>query len=246
MATPHVTGSAALALSLDPDLSTDELKKIILNSVDSFYELSDLCLTGGRLNTNNVVRQVTGKLTASNITLRLNSEWSDEIAKEMCHVHWIDQSGNDLTDQVVVLKNEVDTSNFGDYEVVFASPDLTDQISVTVTVPRLRKLTLGKETATIDIGSAWDSVIAIDTFQVKAIDDFGNDVTNQVQVTINADIDTINSIQAVIKFEVPELGLAQIGRLNITAKNSTINGLNEVSIEHVKKIMSFSKKNLDI
>ncbi|WP_240731221.1 S8 family serine peptidase [Enterococcus durans] len=231
MATPHVTGSAALALSLDPDLSTDELKKIILNSVDSFYELSDLCLTGGRLNTNNVVRQVTGKLTSSNITLRLNSEWSDEIAKEMCHVDWIDQSGNDLTDQVVVLKNEVDTSNFGDYEVVFASPDLTDQISVTVTVPRLRKLTLGKETATIDIGSAWDSVIAIDTFQVKAIDDFGNDVTNQVQVTINADIDTINSIQAVIKFEVPELGLAQIGRLNITAKNSTINGLNEVSIE---------------
>ncbi|MDU5602821.1 MAG: hypothetical protein E6036_04880, partial [Enterococcus faecium] len=103
----------------------------------------------------------------------------------------------------------------------------------TVTVPRLRKLTLGKETATIDIGSAWDSVIAIDTFQVKAIDDFGNDVTNQVQVTINADIDTINSIQAVIKFEVPELSLAQIGRLNITAKNSTINGLNEVSIEHI-------------
>ena len=71
-------------------------------------------------------------------------------------------------------------------------------------------------------------------------------VPHQVQVTINADIDTINSIQAVIKFEVPELGLAQIGRLNITAKNSTINGLNEVSIEHVKKIMSFSKKNLHI
>ncbi|EGP4910199.1 S8 family serine peptidase [Enterococcus faecium] len=244
MATPHVTGSAALALSLDPDLSTDELKKIILNSVDSFYELSDLCLTGGRLNTNNVVRQVTGKLTASNITLRLNSEWSDEIAKEMCHVHWIDQSGNDLTDQVVVLKNEVDTSNFGDYEVVFASPDLTDQISVTVTVPRLRKLTLGKETATIDIGSAWDSVIAIDTFQVKAIDDFGNDVTNQVQVTINADIDTINSIQAVIKFEVPELGLAQIGRLNITAKNSTINGLNEVSIEQETEWNNSSAKEI--
>lgn len=39
----------------------------------------------------------------------------------------------------------MDTSNFGDYEVVFASPDLTDQISVTVTVPRLRKLTLGKK-----------------------------------------------------------------------------------------------------
>ncbi|WP_260617547.1 hypothetical protein [Enterococcus faecium] len=58
--------------------TSQQNQKIILNSVDSFYELSDLCLTGGRLNTNNVVRQVTGKLTASNITLRLNSEWSDE------------------------------------------------------------------------------------------------------------------------------------------------------------------------
>lgn len=230
MATPHVTGSAALALSLNPDLSIEELKKIILNSVDPFYELSDLCLTGGRLNTNNVVRQVAGKLTASNITLSLNSEWSDEIAKEMCHVQWIDQSGEDLTDQVVVLKNEVDTSNFGDYEVVFATPDLTDQLAVTVTIPRLRALTLGKGTATIDIGSAWDSNIAIDTFQVKAIDDLGNDITDQVQVTINANIDTIISTEATIKFEVPELGLADLGVLNITAKNSTIEGLKEVRI----------------
>lgn len=79
---------------------------------------------------------------------------------------------------------------------------------------------------------------------MKAIDDFGNDVTNQVQVTINADIDTINSIQAVIKFEVPELGLAQIGRLNITAKNSTINGLNEVSIEQETEWNNSSAKEI--
>lgn len=230
MATPHVTGSAALALSLNPDLSADELKKLILNSVDSFYELSDLCVTGGRLNTSNVVRPLTGKITASNISLSLNSEWSDEIAKEMCHVQWINQSGEDLTDQVVVLKNEVDTSNFGDYEVVFASPDLTDQISVTVTIPRLRELTLGKEEATIDIGSAWNSAIAIDTFQVKAADDFGNDITDQVQVTTNANIDTINSTQSVIIFEVSELDLAQAGTLYITAKNSSIEGLREVRI----------------
>ncbi|EOH88701.1 S8 family peptidase [Enterococcus villorum] len=230
MATPHVTASAALALSLDSDLSTDKLKEIVLNSVDSFYELSDLCLTGGRLNTNNVVRQVTGKITASNISLSLNSEWSDDIAKEMCHVHWTNQSGEDLTDQVIVLKNEVDPSNFGDYEVVFASPDLTEQITVIVTIPRLRELSLGKETATIDIGSAWDSAIAIDTFQAKAVDDFGNDITNQVQVTTNANIDTINSTQSVIIFEVPELDLVQVGTLYITAKNSSIEGLREVRI----------------
>lgn len=230
MATPHVTGSAALALSLNPDLSADELKKIILNSIDPFYELSDLCVTGGRLNTSNVVRPLTGKITASNISLSLNSEWSDEIAKEMCHVQWINQSGEDLTDQVVVLKNEVDTSNFGEYEVVFASPDLTDQISITVTIPRLRELTLGKEEATIDIGSAWNSAIAIDTFQVKAADDFENDITDQVQVTTNANIDTINSTQSVIIFEVSELDLAQAGTLYITAKNSSIEGLREVRI----------------
>lgn len=244
MAAPHVTGSAALALSLNPDLSSDELKKIILNSVDSFYELSDLCVTGGNLNTSNVVRPLTGKITASNISLSLNSEWSDEIAKEMCHIHWINQSGEDLTDQVVVLKNEVDTSNFGDYEVVFASPDLTDQISVTVTIPRLRELTLGKEEATIDIGSAWDSAIAIDTFQVKAVDDFGNDITDQVQVTTNANIDTINSIQSVIIFEVPELDLAQAGTLYITAKNSSIEGLREVRINQGTEWSSSNAKEI--
>ncbi|WP_227644835.1 hypothetical protein [Enterococcus faecium] len=79
-----------------------------------------------------------------------------------------------------------------------------DQISVTGIVPRLRKHTLEKERATIDTGSLWNSTIAIDT---------------------------INSSQSVIRFEVPELDLVQVGVLNITAKNSTINGLSESSKE---------------
>lgn len=51
MAAPHVTGSAALALSQNPNLTPLELKNSILESVDKKDALKDLCQTGGRLNT---------------------------------------------------------------------------------------------------------------------------------------------------------------------------------------------------
>lgn len=51
MTAPHVTGSAALALSKNRGLTTKELKENILNSVDKKDSLTDFCQTGGRLNT---------------------------------------------------------------------------------------------------------------------------------------------------------------------------------------------------
>lgn len=51
MATPHVTGSAALALAANSNLTTNDLKENILNSVDKINTLTDFCQTGGRLNT---------------------------------------------------------------------------------------------------------------------------------------------------------------------------------------------------
>lgn len=56
MAAPHVTGSAALALSQNMDLTTERLKENILKSVDKKEALSDFCLTGGRLNTENLLK----------------------------------------------------------------------------------------------------------------------------------------------------------------------------------------------
>lgn len=56
MAAPHVTGVAALLLSIHPELTAAELKQAILNSVDVIYDeygnsvFGNLCVSGGRLN----------------------------------------------------------------------------------------------------------------------------------------------------------------------------------------------------
>jgi subtilisin family serine protease len=50
MATPHVTGAAALYASTHPGLTAAQIKAAILNSVISTPSLTGKCLTGGRLN----------------------------------------------------------------------------------------------------------------------------------------------------------------------------------------------------
>lgn len=52
MATPYVTGVAALLLSKYPCMTTEELKTAIISSVDNVVALNGLCVTGGRLNAN--------------------------------------------------------------------------------------------------------------------------------------------------------------------------------------------------
>src|SRR3954452_17364920 len=50
MATPVVAGVAALVLASHPDMSVDELRKQLLDSVDSIPELKTKLVTGGRIN----------------------------------------------------------------------------------------------------------------------------------------------------------------------------------------------------
>ena len=50
MATPYVTGVAALLLSTHPELSVDQIKTRILNNVDTKSWLTENCASGGRLN----------------------------------------------------------------------------------------------------------------------------------------------------------------------------------------------------
>ena len=50
MAAPHVTGVAALLLAQYPDMTAAELKSTIMRSVYKTSELTDLCVSGGRLN----------------------------------------------------------------------------------------------------------------------------------------------------------------------------------------------------
>lgn len=50
MAAPMVSGVAALLLSIDPTLTTSQLRSAILSGVDTINNLNNLCVTGGRLN----------------------------------------------------------------------------------------------------------------------------------------------------------------------------------------------------
>ena len=58
MAAPVVAGVAALMLSIHPELSPEELKAIIMSSVDIIYDengndvFGNLCVSGGRINAN--------------------------------------------------------------------------------------------------------------------------------------------------------------------------------------------------
>lgn len=50
MACPHVAGLAALLLSINPDLSAQQLKAIIMETVDPLSSLEGKIVTGGRVN----------------------------------------------------------------------------------------------------------------------------------------------------------------------------------------------------
>lgn len=63
MAAPHVTGVAALIMSIRPDLSATEIKSIILDNVDIVASLEGKCITGGRLNAYKAVRAATESRT---------------------------------------------------------------------------------------------------------------------------------------------------------------------------------------
>lgn len=56
MATPHVAGAAALIKSLNMNLSNLEIKNIIMDSADPVDLLSDVTVSGGRLNIYNAVK----------------------------------------------------------------------------------------------------------------------------------------------------------------------------------------------
>jgi len=49
MATPHVSGAAALLKGYNPSLSALDLKSIIMDSVDPVASMSGITVTGGRL-----------------------------------------------------------------------------------------------------------------------------------------------------------------------------------------------------
>ena len=65
MAAPFVAGVAALMLSINPDLTPQQLKSTIMNNAVKYSTLTDLCVCGGRLDAYRAVAAVALSTTSS-------------------------------------------------------------------------------------------------------------------------------------------------------------------------------------
>ncbi len=101
MATPHVAGVAALVLSVKPDLTTLELKQLLMNSGDANAALEGKTVAGTRLNANQALldadptpsfimsvspisQQITvGDSTAYTFEIGSIAEWDGEVTFEL-------------------------------------------------------------------------------------------------------------------------------------------------------------------
>ena len=72
MAAPHVAGAAALLLSVNPNLTTADLKSALLDNVDVVPALSTFVSTSGRLNVHKAVASVISDVTVSSPNLSFN------------------------------------------------------------------------------------------------------------------------------------------------------------------------------
>jgi len=88
MATPHVTGAVALLSSLEENLTIMQIKNKILSSVDVISSLNGLVATGGRLNINNLISDVTlpkGVITFDDIS---DNGYGTEIPSNYGKFNW--------------------------------------------------------------------------------------------------------------------------------------------------------------
>ena len=103
MATPHVTGAAALLASLNPDLSVASLKATLMNSVDHLPQWNGVVKSGGRLNVANALQHQTvciydlaspsirisnkGGFASVDVAAPQNCEFSVKSSSYWIHVH---------------------------------------------------------------------------------------------------------------------------------------------------------------
>ena len=86
MATPHVSGLAALIWSYEPGLTASQVKGRIINSVDRKLSLNGWLLTDGRINAYNSIQDILAppsNVSAKPATSLINLTWSDNYYGEM-------------------------------------------------------------------------------------------------------------------------------------------------------------------
>ena len=113
MAAPHVTGVAALIYSLYPNINPKLVKEIIMNNVDKDDALSDKCVSGGRLNAYNAVKNIHTEHLYNNNYVYINEQFHKSICvcgKSTLSRHWAyaGTSGRYVTCEVCGISIDTD------------------------------------------------------------------------------------------------------------------------------------------
>ncbi|MEB3343271.1 S8 family serine peptidase, partial [Okeania sp.] len=143
MATPHVSGVAALVLAENPNLSYQEVKEIILESTDPISALAGKTLTGGRLNALSALN-----ITPIDIDITLTNDNIDENEADNTVVGTLattDPDNGDFTYTLVSGEGDTDNTAFtiDDNDLkINISPDFETQSSYDIRV----QATDGEET----------------------------------------------------------------------------------------------------
>ncbi|KPZ53638.1 S8 family serine peptidase [Pseudoalteromonas sp. P1-25] len=157
MATPHVAGAAALVLSINPELNTQELKELLMSSGDANAALQGVTVAGTRLNVNQALidadptpgfkisanpltqQIVAGQATNYTFTIGSIAEWDEEVTLELSSAlggAYLSASTARPGDDVM-LNVETDTdTQWGEYEltVIATAGDIVKEQSVKLMV----------------------------------------------------------------------------------------------------------------
>lgn len=139
MATPHVTGAAALLAAYSPALSAASLKATLMNTVDTLPAFSGFNVTGGRLNVDRALRQQT-ICTFSPAANTVN-------VPTRGGVFTLEVTSGTNCDYLV--KSIVPWVKVMSPDVMSGSGTVTFRVSVNTTITRTTTLTVGGQAVTI-------------------------------------------------------------------------------------------------
>ena len=190
MATPQVSGVAALAWALDPNATVADVKNAILNGVDHVASLSGKVLSGGRLNAYHTLQLLTPKVALPPQIASLAVASGSVTAGASVS---LTASGVTDPDGAVAGVWFYQDSNgdgqwdAGDRVLGNTATVVGQQASFTVNTTGYTSGSYRVFARAQDNSGQWSSAIAA-TFQVSAADDFGNNAATAAAVSVGTSV----------------------------------------------------------
>lgn len=147
MATPHVSGAAALISAYNPYLTAIQLKNSLMNNVDTLPQWSGLTVTGGRLNVLRALQSIPTTNEIDSTSFFVRQHYLDFLAREPDAgglAYWINEINSCGNDAACVLSRRIGVSG-----AFFVEPEFQETGSF---VYRLYKASFGRVPSFTEFG----------------------------------------------------------------------------------------------